>query len=177
MNSPFVSSPGILSPGMEFPHGLGDFGLNEMVMSPLGQGQAGSMNPQQSQHPHHQLQTLQSHGLSPQHLQANLGLGQQAPNMGAISPQSLQGHQGMSPPGLPTSHPMSGGGNAASLMGRQPPPPPRANSFAMVQQPSIPRTVGDFHALQRANSESSSTMTTLAGMATLGTEMDFGGLR
>jgi hypothetical protein len=165
MNSPFVSSPGMLSPGMEFPHGLSDFAMNEMVMSPLGQGtnmnQPAPLNPQQPQHTHHSLQGLQGHGLSPQHLQASLG-------HGGLGAQSLQGHQGLNTASMQASHPMNGGANSLlGAMSRQ--PPQRASSFAM--QSSIPRTIGDFHALQRANSETSSNM---AGMAGLGSEMDFG---
>jgi hypothetical protein len=188
MNSPFVSSPAaLMSPGMEFSHGLDGFActpLSEMVMSPMsqqasGMSQSATINPQQTQHAQHRvMSTLQSHGLNPLQPQSNLGhngLGQQSPNIGGINPQSLHGHQGMNHASMSSSHLMGGGTNSLLGMARQ--QPQRTNSFAIPPQPSIPRTVGDFHALQRANADSSSTINTLAGMAGLGSDMDFSGIR
>ena len=53
------------------------------------------------------------------------------------------------------------------------PPAQRTNSFAMHQPPHIPRTVGDFHALQRANSDNGPI--NALGLGSMGNEMDYGG--
>lgn len=63
----------------------------------------------------------------------------------------------------------------SGMMQHRQPPPQRTNSFAMHQSPPIPRTVGDFQALQRGNSENMS-MNSMA-LGSMGAEMDFSGLR
>ncbi|KAK1656816.1 hypothetical protein BDP55DRAFT_735401 [Colletotrichum godetiae] len=176
MNSPFVSSsPAIMSPPMEYPHnGMNDYGctpMPDMVMSPAGQngsamnGQSNMNNQHQHQQSHHMIQ---NQCMTPQQMQPNMSQHhihniQQGQNMGNISPPSVQAQQTM-----PTSHPVGPGGN--SLMNSIPrQQPQRANSYAIQQQP-IPRTVGDFHALQRANSD-------MPGLSGISTEMDFNTMR
>ncbi|KAI2602451.1 fungal-specific transcription factor domain-containing protein [Hypoxylon sp. NC1633] len=179
MKSPFpvVSSPAIMSPGVEY-HGS-DFNSIPDLMSPIGQapqhglGQQGSLNPQQShhQHQHHNL----PHGINQNHtisntmqtdIHTNLSHGINQPtniaNMGQQQNMTQNSQFGM----------------LSNILHRQ--PPQRANSFIMhpphQHQPSqIPRTVGDFHALQRANSENVA-MNSL-GLSHLNAEVDFSGLR
>lgn len=180
MKSPFpiVSSPAIMSPGVEY-H---DSGFNSIpdIMSPMGQnsqhtlGQQGSLNPQQ---PHHQQQhhTLASHGMGQHHnmgnpmqtdMHANLGHNLNQPtNITNLGQQQNMAQN-------PQFNMMN------NILHRQ--PPQRTNSFLIHQQhqhqPSqIPRTVGDFHALQRANSENV-TMNSL-GLSHMNAEVDFSGLR
>lgn len=172
MSSPFVSSPGIMSPGIEIPHGLQtDFtSMPEMVMSPISHappsslGTPGGMNnPQQhGQHLQHtplspfptlgsQMQGLSSHNINP------------PPNINLASHLHL--NQGL-----------TGALNSAlgsNMMAR--PPPQRANSFALGPPPI--RTVGDFQALQRTNSDLNpmSPMSPMGpiGMNSMGAELDF----
>jgi hypothetical protein len=182
MSSPFVSSPAIMSPGMEFPHGLSDFActpMSDMVMNPMAH--PGGINPQATQHQHHGMQTLQNQCLNSQQIQQGMGQHHNGhgTNLSGLSPQQLQNGQGMNSNPIPTSHPMGQtiGGPGSSLMGsiaRQ--PPQRANSFAM-QPNAMPRTVGDFHALQRANSDTNQGMNSLVGMSGLPTGMDYDGMR
>lgn len=186
MNSPFVSSPAMMSPGGDIPHGLPEFNsIPEMVMSPMGgsagsQHTSGSFNSQpsqqhqqhiqhqpQQQHPqqHQQHQSVSGfQNLNPQlnlHQAQNMnipspamGMGQQVPNMGNAMNNGLQSPLG---PGM-TGH---------NMMARQ--GPQRANSFNMTA-PQI-RTIGDFHALQRANSDMN--VISPLGINNMGTEMDF----
>ncbi|KAI2621023.1 fungal-specific transcription factor domain-containing protein [Hypomontagnella submonticulosa] len=179
MKSPFpmVSSPPIMSPGVEYHNG--EFNSIPDIMSPMGQssqhvlGQQASLNPQQPHHhPHH---NLPSHGMGPNHsignpmqpdMHANLGHG--------LSQPSAMANMSQQQP-LPQN---SQFGMMNNMLHRQ--PPQRTNSFIMhpphQHQPSqIPRTVGDFHALQRANSESVS-MNSL-GLSHMNAEVDFSGLR
>ena len=156
LNSQFVSSPGIMSPSMEYPQAINDYACSESVMSPMSAGPGMSLNGPGTMHqpsPHH-LQSMQGH----------LGnMGQQSVSMSGMSPQNLHGAQ---------SH---------NAMGQVPRPPHRTNSFAMSQQSGpggtpVPRTVGEFQALQRTNSEGNPTPT-MGNMAPLGIEMDYGGMR
>ncbi|KAI1637536.1 hypothetical protein F4809DRAFT_649811 [Biscogniauxia mediterranea] len=182
---PMVSSPSIMSPGVEYPQG-GDFNtIPDMVMSPVGQTQQSSMGPQGSlnhqQQPQHQHQL---HGLASQNMGQNHNRGNQIqtdmhsnlahglsqpPNMVSMGQQQ----------NIPQNQPYNpiNQGMMNNMLHRH--PPQRANSFVMHQhqhQPTqIPRTVGDFHALQRANSENVS-MNTL-GLGQMQPEMDFSGLR
>jgi hypothetical protein len=170
MNSPFASSPGIVSPGMELPHGLQtDFtSMSEMVMSPISHappsslGTPGGLNSQQPQHSQHtplspypnsnpQMQGLSSNNMN------------SPPNISLASQMHL--NQGIGN-GINTS--LAQGVSNNNMMARAP-PPQRTNSFAMGL-PQV-RTVGDFQALQRANSDMS-TMGSL-GMSPLGPDLDF----
>jgi len=146
--SPFAtSSPAILSPGVDFPHHVNDFGsFSDMGMSGT---HSGTINPQQTQ----QL-SLPTRCLSSQQMQAPLSHSMGQSNMA----------QGPNPQ-IPTSHPMGANPILAS-MGRQ--PPSRANSFMQQQPPPIPRTIGDFQSLQRAASD-------MAGASAM--EMDYATLR
>ena len=168
MNSPFASSPAIMSPGIEIPQGLStDFtSMPEMVMSPISHapptslGTPGGMNSQQSQHsqrspmspfptsnPH--IQGLNSTNINPP---PNINLGSQ-----------MHLNQGLGG-GIGTTN-LAQAVNNSNLLGRV--PPQRSNSFAMGL-PQI-RTVGDFQALQRSNTD---TMGSL-GMNSIPQELDF----
>ncbi|KAB5550911.1 hypothetical protein GE09DRAFT_1174029 [Coniochaeta sp. 2T2.1] len=191
MNSPFVSSPAMMSPGGEM-SGLPDFNsIPEMVMSPMGgssgsQHNGGSFNGQpgqQHQHqPHMQQQHPQQHqqhqsisgfqNLNPQlNLPQNMNIPQQGMQMGQGIPNMGNGmNSGMNNnmnTGLQS--PIGPGMAANNMMGRQA-PPQRANSFNMTQTPQI-RTIGDFHALQRANSDMN--VISPLGINNMGQEMDF----
>jgi len=172
MSSPFSPSPGIMSPGVEMSHGLQtDFtSMPEMVMSPISHAPPpnplntpGGMNGQQPQHSQATLSAFQ--GMNSQ--MPNLNMNNLNPPPPNINLQSQIHHN----PGIG-----SGMGNGIGqqlgnngLLSR-PQQPQRANSFA-IGGPQI-RTVGDFHALQRVNSDMS-TMNTLAAMNSMGREMDF----
>ncbi|KAK3297193.1 uncharacterized protein B0H64DRAFT_120339 [Chaetomium fimeti] len=171
MNSPFASSPAIMSPSVELPHRLQtDFtSMPEMVMSPVGHappssfGTPGGMNQQQPQHSQHgplspfpnsnpQMQGLNANNINP------------PPNIGLASQMHLgQGLGGGINSGL------GQGVNNNNLMSRAP-VPQRANSFA-VNAPPI-RTVGDFQALQRSNTDMNHPMGSL-GMSPLGPDLNF----
>ncbi|KAH6850410.1 hypothetical protein B0I37DRAFT_113645 [Chaetomium sp. MPI-CAGE-AT-0009] len=170
MNSPFASSPAIMSPGVELPHNLQtDFtSMPEMVMSPISHappsslGTPGGMN-QQPQHSQHgplspfpnsnpQMQGLNANNINP------------APNIGLASQMHIgQGLGGGIHNGLGQA------ANNNNLMARAQ-APQRANSFA-VNVPQI-RTVGDFQALQRSNTDMNHPMSSL-GMSPLGPDLDF----
>jgi hypothetical protein len=154
INTSFVSSPAIMSPGMEYPHNMNNFGctpVSEMVMSPMSANPAHneSMNPPQ-QLPH-------GHGLGQQQQ-----LPQQPPQQ-----QQQQQHHSMSSQSMHNNI----GQNSLSVNSivNMRPPQPRQGSFHMPSQPTM-RTVGDFHGLQRANSE-------LAGLNSMNNEIDFSALR
>jgi len=130
MNSSFVGSPSIMSPGMEYPSGMSGFGctpMSEMVMSPLGHqnnplgGQSQHQEQQHaSQHMNHGHEAMGQHHMN--------GIPQQ------MRPQEINMNS------IPTSHPM---GQMAMR------PPQRQNSFHLQGPPQM-RTVGDFQSLQRA---------------------------
>lgn len=125
MNGSFVGSPGIMSPGMDYPHSMNGFGCNamsEMVMSPLGDSsQSSSINPPQGQHQH---TTPGGHDGISQHTNG-------------MTPQNLRS-QGMGTP----SHPINF---------RQ--PPQRQSSFHMPPAPPQLHHVGEFHGLLRTGSD------------------------
>lgn len=170
MNSPFASSPAIMSPGMELPHGLStDFNsMPEMVMSPISHAPPSSLNtpgglnqqPQHSQqtpispfpHSNPQMQGLNANNINP------------PPNISLASQMHLD--QGL---GGGINSGLSQAVSNHNLMARAP-PPQRASSFAPMSLPQV-RTVGDFQALQRANTDMG-PMGSL-GMSPLGPDMDF----
>jgi hypothetical protein len=172
MNSPFASSPAIMSPGIELPRGLQtEFtSMPDMVMSPIGHAPPSSLNTpggmnQQPQHSQHgplspfpnsnpQMQGLNANNVNP------------PPNIGLASQMHL--NQGLGGGGgINTS--LAQAVNNGNLMARAP-APQRANSFAMNNLPQI-RTVGDFQALQRSNTDMN-PMGSL-GMSPLGPDLDF----
>jgi hypothetical protein len=193
VNSPFVSSPALMSPGGDIPHGLPEFNsIPEMVMSPMGgsaasQHTSGSFNgqpTQQHQRIQHQPQQQQQHPQQHQQHQSisgfqNLNL-HQSQNMNIPSQAMGMGQQlsnmgnGMNP-GMNNNNmnnglqsPLGPGMPGNNMMPRQ--APQRANSFNMAANPQI-RTIGDFHALQRANSDMN--VISPLGINNMATEMDF----
>jgi uncharacterized protein YcgL (UPF0745 family) len=184
MKSPFamVSSPAVMSPNGEYPPGNDFNSMPEMLMNPMGQPQQaaivpppGPMSTQQSHH-QHPLHNLTSQNMNQNHpmnhqMQAEMhnnhtnGLNQTANYVNVGQPQGLPQNQSYNQPNQNMMN---------TMMHRT--QPQRANSFIIHQhQPTqIPRTVGDFHALQRANSENV-TMNPL-GMRQMQPEMDFSGL-
>ncbi|KAK3359420.1 hypothetical protein B0T25DRAFT_97632 [Lasiosphaeria hispida] len=168
MNSPFASSPAIMSPGIDLPHNMqSDYtSMPDMVMSPMGHAPPpplstpGGMNSQQPQHSQHQpISPFQN--LNPQMQGLGVGNVNPPPNISLPSQVHLNPGHG---PGMGTS--MGPTLNGTNLVSR--PQPQRANSFA-IGAPQL-RTVGDFQALQRANSDMS--MGSL-GMNSMGAELDF----
>jgi hypothetical protein len=169
MNSPFSSSPSIMSPSMEMPHGLSDFNsMPDMVMSPISHappsslGTPGGIGTQQAQHSQHTPlspfpnSNPQMQGMNPSNINP-------PPNINLASQMHL--NQGLGG-GINTS--ITQAVNNNNTMMARAPPPQRANSFAMGL-PQI-RTVGDFQALQRVNSDMN-PMGPL--MSPLGPDMDF----
>ena len=169
LSSPYVSSPPLLTPGIDYAHGLPpEFSsMSDMVMSPMGNHAPGSAlhNPGvlKGQHGQHQQRAMMS-GLQG----LNHGL-IQTPNM--AMGQNLDASQVMnSLLGQGLNSAMSSMGTNGMTVRQQ---PQRASSFAMP--PPQVRTIGDFHALQRANSDLNSIGS--LGMGGLGQEMDFNTLR
>lgn len=171
-SSPFASSPPIMSPGVEMQHGIpSDYtSMPEMVMSPMSHAppptlsSAGGMSGQQSQHSQTPISPFTA--LNPQMQGLNVNNINPPPN---ISLQSQVHHNPGLSSGMGNSLGQPMGGNG--MLSR--PPPQRANSFAIGAQ-SL-RTVGDFQALQRVNSDMT-TMNTLGmggGINTMGRELDF----
>ncbi|KAM0817649.1 hypothetical protein AB5N19_03456 [Seiridium cardinale] len=203
LNSPFpmaTSSPTVMSPGnVDYQH-MTEYNSIPDIMSSMAQSQQPTLaqsghlsqqlphqqqQQQQRQHQGFQQQGIQQsafphnhamHGQMQNSMHNQLGqtMGQQQNIAGLNSQQQTPGHaQGY-------NH--VNGGMAQNLMNnilhRQ--PPQRSNSFTMHQQqqqqpPQIPRTVGEFHALQRTNSDHVG-MNSL-GINSLGSDMDFTGLR
>lgn len=174
VNSPFVSSPPIMSPGLDISRTMSnDYNsMSEMVMSPMSHAPPppslntpGGMVTQQG----HQQHSMSMQNMNPQ--MQNLNISQ--PQGVSINSQGMgQGmmNQGMNP-GLNRmsnglQSPMSQGMNANMM--QRPPQPQRANSFAMARPI---HTVGDFQALQRANSDINSLGS--LQMNPMGMEMDF----
>lgn len=172
LSSPFDSTPSIMSPGVDLPHGLQtDFTtMADIAMSPLSHAPpqsiptSGAMGSQQSQHAQHSPMApfpglaSQMHGMN-----GNLN---PPPNIGMPS----QMHLGQAMSGVIGNGMSVGLGqplNSNSIISR-PPQPQRTSSFAVG--PPI-RTIGDFHALQRANSDIGSMNS--MGMTSMGTELDF----
>jgi hypothetical protein len=172
MASPFASSPSIMSPGMELPHGLQtDFtSMPEMVMSPISHAPPSSLStpggmnhqPQHSQHtPLSPFPTSnpQMHGLNASNINP--------PSNISLASQMHLNHQGL---GGGINAGLSQAASNNNLMAKA--PPQRTNStFGGMALPQI-RTVGDFHALQRANTD----MNPMA-MSPLGPDLDFNTLR
>ncbi|RYO82516.1 hypothetical protein DL764_009598 [Monosporascus ibericus] len=179
MGTPFamVSSPTVMSPAVDYPH-MGDFNNISDVIGSLGQGSQsalgnqGTLNHQQSQHQHQNAASRgmeQTAGMSTQlqhGMHSNIGRGLNQPQsvVGVTQSQSMAQNQGYN---QMNQNIMDG------LLQRQ--NPQRTNSYNVHQPPQIPRTVGDFHALQRANSDHVS-MNPL-GLAPMGGNIDFNGMR
>ncbi|KAI1438303.1 hypothetical protein GGR50DRAFT_487804 [Xylaria sp. CBS 124048] len=192
MKSPFsmAASPSVMSPTMEYPRG-GDFNsIPEMLMSPIGHPQQPSLGqPGNHQHQHQHPHPHQIHNMVPQNINQSHHLN---------NSMSIDMHNNI-PNGLNQNTNFVGMGQSQSLPQNQPynqtnqsminnnvmhrTPPQRANSFVLHQhhhqqqhhQPAhIPRTVGDFHALQRANSENV-TMNSM-GLRHMQPELDFSNL-
>jgi hypothetical protein len=157
MGSTYVSSPAIMSPGMDYPHGMNNFSctpMSEMGMNPLGNSsQQTSMSVAQG----HQQQMSSSHDNMVQHHHINTmgGQGMQSSSMNA-STAMANPHQ---------MHPMGG----------MRPPSQRQGSFQLnAPPPATMRSVRDFQRMQRARSDAQST---LVGMSSMGGELDFNTLR
>jgi hypothetical protein len=186
MNSPFVGSPSVVSPVAEYPHGLpGEFGsIQEMVMTPIGPNpntafnSAPSINGTQSRHqPHRSMSGLPILGSQPNsHMPISMTSVPNPPaNLTLPSQGSGQG-QGLDPGPKQGMNAILGSNVNASLNANSMPSrpgPSRANSFAIPSQQI--RTIGDFHALQRANSD----MTTMGamGLQPVPPKLDFNTLR
>jgi len=200
MNSPFVSSPALMSPTGEVPQGLPEFNsIPDIVMSPMGanpgsQHSSGSFNSQPShQHQHQQQmqpqpqqQHLQQHHQHQsisgfQNLNPQLNL-HQAQNMN-IPSQGLNNDMGMGPGHLGNGMSAGMNNNINNQMnsGLQSPlgPGMTGNNMMARQAPQRTnsfanpqiRTIADFHALQRAGSDMN--VISPLGINNMGTEMDF----
>jgi hypothetical protein len=199
MNSPFpmTSSPAVMSPGVvEYPH-MNDYNSIPDIMSSVPQSQPSALSQSGHMNNTQQTQHQQHHGFQSQSLTPNHGLHSQIPNLmhnqmsqSLNQPQNLASLNHLQTPAHNQAFNHVNHGMNQNLMNnmlhRQ--QPQRSNSFAMHQQqqqqqqqhqqqqpPQIPRTVGDFHALQRTNSDNISM--TGMGINPIGTEMDFSTLR
>ena len=217
MGAPFVSSPVVLAPGIDFPHGLPSQDFNsmaDMVMSPIGPGTGSQLNapggipgqqqlpqPHQNQSPlqHQPPQQQQQHQQYPQQHRPHLSQHQhsiaalqgtnnnnmnvpfqnsmhpgmnQVPSPGGISqaPRQQPGLHGSIDHGFASGQVMNTSlghmgqammPGAQGMMMRQ--QATRANSFS-INQASHLRTVADFQALQRTNSDMS-VMTSMSPMS------------
>lgn len=183
LNSPFMSSPPATSPGGEYPHSMAENNYGSMsgiMMNPMGassslNGQPPAPNPPQTPHTQHQpQQSISSMQHINTHMQHDLqqhGLGtplDHAPNLSVDHQNHNFGQQFSN--GIAYMNAMSQGMNTNSLVNRQ--GPSRTNSFAMGPNQHTIRTVADFQALQRANSDIS-TMSSLGLNNGLGAEMEF----
>ncbi|UKZ58251.1 hypothetical protein TrVGV298_012118 [Trichoderma virens] len=118
MPSSFVGSPPMMSPTMEYPHGINGYAvtpMSEMVMSPIGNHPP---PPQQHQHPaqhQHQHQHQHMNQPPPNHLHDPMG----------------QSHMGMAAQNMQPLQPAHHMGNMINM--RQ--PGQRQDSFAMPSQP------------------------------------------
>ncbi|KAJ8124812.1 hypothetical protein O1611_g8828 [Lasiodiplodia mahajangana] len=176
---PIVSSPGVMSSNGEYANT--EFNsMPDMLMSPIGQpqqssiGQPGALS---TQPPHHQHQL---HSMVPQTINQSHALNGQMPvEMHNNLTNGLNQTTNYVNVGQPQTQPynQSNQNMMNNIMHRT--PPQRANSF-IIHQPhqhqhnQIPRTVGDFHALQRANSENVA-MNSMS-LRQMQPEMDFSGL-
>jgi hypothetical protein len=183
LNSPFMSSPPATSPGGEYAHGLADNNYGSMsgiMMNPMGasssmNGQPPAPNPPQTPHTRHQPQqsisSMQNINTHMQHDIQQHGMGNpldHTPNMGVDQQNHNFGQQFNN--GIAYMNAMSQGMNTNNLVSRH--GPSRTNSFAMNPNQHTIRTVADFQALQRANSDMS-TMSSLGLTNGLGADMDF----
>lgn len=172
MHSPFVSSP--MSPAGELPNNSFN-PISDVIMNQMGQSTAISQVPvsnppptshlHQPQTPMSPMPTLNAHmqnGLqTPIEQSANMGQ-----NFGQPFNQGMPFMNGMAQ----TMHM-----NGSNIMPRQ--TPNRASSFVIPPNPQI-RTIGEFQALQRANSDISTmgSMHLSHGLP-VGSEMEFGEMR
>lgn len=171
MSSPFDTTPPIMSPTVDMAHNLQtDFNsMSDIVMTPISHAPSASIptsGPMSSQHSQHSPMSpfpglgSQMHGMNT----ANIN---PPPNIALPSQMHLTQAMGGSlnnGMGNGLGQPLSSNGIPLS----RPPPPQRTASFAMG--PPI-RTVGDFHALQRASSDLGSMNP--MGLPSMGTELDF----
>jgi hypothetical protein len=175
MSSHFVtsaSSPGLMSPSMDFPHGLNDYTCSpmaDMVMSPIGAPGGGGLG-------HH---PGSRHGLAmtPPQMHAHNAM---AHGMNGLSSPSIPGQQHAGATSIPSHRmgPGGGGGDMMNGMARQRPLPSMHQPNAYALPLPIHRNVGDFQPLQRVNPDSHASMGQLTGMATLdGSDMGFGNLQ
>lgn len=169
MNGSFVSSPGMMSPGIEYSHNINGFSvtpMSEMVMSPLGsQSQSGHMSTtqssQQHQHPHQHQQHLQSVN----HGQDSIGQRQSSQHhMNGMNAPNIR-NPSISSSSMTNAHGLNSIGGMRQL-------PQRQSSF-QFQSKTPMSSVGDFRGLQRINSDVSNPM---VGINSLSTEMDFSAL-
>ncbi|ROW16051.1 hypothetical protein VPNG_02509 [Cytospora leucostoma] len=175
MNSPFIGSPPVMSPGGDYAHGLPENSYNPisgLMMNQMGgsashNGQAPSANQPQtprSQHQHHPsipaIQNIRGHmhssSITSMDHTPNVNMEHQPHNFGQPFNNGIAYMNAMSQ------------NVSTNNMARQ--EPSRANSFAITPNPQL-RTIGEFQALQRANSDIT-TMSSLR-MNGLQTEMDF----
>lgn len=172
MNSPFIGSPPVMSPGGEYAHGLPENSYNpisELMMNPMGgpASQTPSSNQPQtprSQNQHHPsipaMQNIRGHmhssSITSMDHTPNVNMEHQPHNFGQPFNNGIAYMNAMSQ------------NVSTNNMARQ--EPSRANSFAITPNPQL-RTIGEFQALQRANSDIT-TMSSLR-MNGLQTEMDF----
>ncbi|KFH42459.1 sucrose utilization protein-like protein [Hapsidospora chrysogenum ATCC 11550] len=164
------SSPGIMSPGVDYSTNMNGFcaPMPDMVMSPMGHpGQSDPMSHQPVQHqtsPQH----MNPHQMAPQQIPPQ----QMPPQQLSHSHEGMGQHQingmrnqGMHTAGIPTSHPMN------NMWGSIRPSPQRQSNFHPQAQPQM-RTVGDFQALQQQSP--SNGRTSMVGMGSMNTnEVDF----
>lgn len=158
LKSPYTigRSPPVMTPN-------GDYGANnefnpmpEMLMSPMGQPQQSSLGQAMNSQQPHQQHSL--HGLVAQSVSQNHHLSNQmSVDMHNNIPTSLNQASNFVNMGQPQNQAFSQPNHSMMNNMLHRTPPQRQNSFLIHQhqhQPAqIPRTVGDFHALQRANSE------------------------
>lgn len=156
VNPSHSGSPPMVSPGLEFAHSMpADFApMTEMVMSPMGPGPGSSISGPPGQQ-HASMQGLS--GMTQQ-----LTMNPTVPSMGQGQVMNGLMHQGFNNGLTPMSQPLPSNGMVSR------PQPSRSNSFAIQQQPQI--TVGDFQALQRANTDIG---TISMNMGAIGQEFNF----
>ena len=175
LNSPFIGSPPVMSPGGEYAHGLPDsynpmsgILMNQMGGSASHNGQHQPSNPPQTPHSQHQqhpsIPAMQNIGA---HIQTGLNPPMDQPPNNNMEHQSRNFAQPFNN-GIAYMNAMSQNVSTNNMMNRQ--GPTRANSFAVAPNSQL-RTIREFDALQRANSDMS-TMNSL-GMNGLSSEMDF----
>jgi hypothetical protein len=157
MSNSFVSSPGIVSPGMDYSSNMNGFActpMTEMVISPMGPpGHSTHITAQHQAHAQPQPQPQQQ-----QHLpQGHDGMNQH--HMSGMHSQN------MNTASMATPHPIN---NMCAMQ-----PPQRQNSFHLQAAPQM-RTVGDFHGLQQASNDRRASM---VGMGSMSSEIDFGALQ
>lgn len=185
LHSPFMSSPPGMSPGGDYVHNIPNNSYNTMSGVMINQmqsptvshnGQPPTSNPPPTsiaQHPTHQsISSIQNMA---SHIQGGMSAPLDQPSTLAMDHQSQSFGQ---PFNQGMSYSINGMGqnmNTNSMMNRQ--PPNRTNSFGVTPNPQL-SALGDFQAIQRANSELS-TMNQLGMNSGLqvGAEMDFNTLR